>query len=388
MHAERLHVAPDHVVHLLNTTGNRLRRLGQLDTSRPLLDRALPSARSSWDPITPTPSPSAATLHCGLARLGNRPRPRPSFVTCSPTGYGTRTRRPPRPIQIRGSLASMLGQAGQPGQAAAQYRDLLNDRLRTLGPDHPSTLIARANLAYWLGRAGQPDQAAAQFRDLLTDRLRLLGPDHRQTIAARDNLARWIGRAGQPAEAAAQYRDLLTDRLRLLGPDHPTTLTTRGNLAYWVGEAGQPAEAAAQFRDLLTDRLRLLGPDHPGTLITRSNLARSLAQAGHLNQAIAQYRDLLTDRLRLLGPTTPRPSALAPGSLRWWVRLARLVRPQPCSGTCSSTRYVCWDPTIPTSPRVASRSLTGKGERLTGPDMLGHSGSPTSVMTVGKGFGR
>jgi hypothetical protein len=42
--------------------------------------------------------------------------------------------------------------AAEPGQAAAQYRDLLDDRLRVLGPDHPDTLATRANLAYWRDR--------------------------------------------------------------------------------------------------------------------------------------------------------------------------------------------------------------------------------------------
>jgi hypothetical protein len=84
-----------------------------------------------------------------------------------------------------------------------------------------------------LGRAGQPDQAARQHRDILDDRLRALGPDHPDTLTTRGNLARWLGEAGQPGHAADQFRDLLHDCLRVLGPDHPHTLTTRANLAYW-----------------------------------------------------------------------------------------------------------------------------------------------------------
>ena len=63
-----------------------------------------------------------------------------------------------------------------------------------LGPDHPDTLTARANLASWLGEAGQPAQAAAQYRDLLDDYLRVLGPDHPDTLTARGNLAYWQDR--------------------------------------------------------------------------------------------------------------------------------------------------------------------------------------------------
>ena len=60
-----------------------------------------------------------------------------------------------------------------------------------LGPDHPDTLIARSNLVYVLGEAGQPAQAAAQYRDLLDDFLRVLGPDHPLTLITRANLAHW-----------------------------------------------------------------------------------------------------------------------------------------------------------------------------------------------------
>ena len=63
-----------------------------------------------------------------------------------------------------------------------------------LGPDHPHTLTTRTNLAYMLGEAGQPAQAAAQLRELLTDRLRVLGPDHPDTLTTRANLAYWQDR--------------------------------------------------------------------------------------------------------------------------------------------------------------------------------------------------
>ena len=84
-HAQRLRAVPGRAVRLLDSAGSNLRDLGQLDTARSVLDRALAIAQDQ------------------------------------------------------------------------------------LGPDHPETLSARGDLASWLGEAGQPAQAAAQFRDLLTD---------------------------------------------------------------------------------------------------------------------------------------------------------------------------------------------------------------------------
>ncbi|WP_331746107.1 tetratricopeptide repeat protein [Streptomyces virginiae] len=78
----------------------------------------------------------------------------------------------------------------------------------------------------------------ADFEQLLPDRLRVLGPDHPDTLTTRHDLAHWRGRAGDPAGAAAALAELLADRMRVLGPDHPHTLTTRHNLAHWRGETG------------------------------------------------------------------------------------------------------------------------------------------------------
>ena len=65
-----------------------------------------------------------------------------------------------------------MGEAGQPYQAAEQFRDLLNDHLQALVYD-PGTLAARSNLADWLGVAGLPADAAEQYRSLFDDCLRV-----------------------------------------------------------------------------------------------------------------------------------------------------------------------------------------------------------------------
>jgi hypothetical protein len=141
-----------------------------------------------------------------------------------------------------------LGDAGLLTAATAADRQLLDDCLRVLGPDHPATLTARANLAFWRGEAGDPAGAATDFAELLDDRLRVLGPDHPATLTARGNLARCRGEAGDPAGAATALTELLDDCVRVLGPDHPATLTARHNLAYWRGGGRGPRRRGASLR--------------------------------------------------------------------------------------------------------------------------------------------
>ena len=156
-YARHLHAIPAATIQLLSTAATSLQDAGQLDTARPLLDRALDIAQEDLGPDHPST------------------------------------------LTTRSNLASWLGEAGQPAQAASQLRDLLDDFLRLLGPDHPETLIARGTLAYMLGRAGQPAQAADQFRDLLDDFLRLLGRDHPDTLRPRQpGPVAGRGRAARP----------------------------------------------------------------------------------------------------------------------------------------------------------------------------------------------
>lgn len=81
--------------------------------------------------------------------------------------------------------------------------------------------------------------AAAAFAELLADRVRVQGKDHPDTLIARHNLAHWQGEAGDAAGAAADLAELLADQVRVLGDDHPCTLATRGDLARWRGQTAE-----------------------------------------------------------------------------------------------------------------------------------------------------
>ena len=129
-------------------------------------------------------------------------------------------------------------------------------------PDHPRTTSPTG------GAAGDPAGPSPPFEQLLADRLRVLGPDHPDTLTTRDNLARWRG-GGDPAGAAAAFEQAAGRPLRVLGPDHPDTLTTRSNIARLAGAAGDPAGAAAALRAAARRPAAGAGPrpprhpDHP-----------------------------------------------------------------------------------------------------------------------------
>ena len=89
-----------------------------------------------------------------------------------------------------------------------------------------------------MAEAGQLETAISLLEELVADRLRVLGADHPDTLTTRNNLAGYLAEAGQLETAISLLEELVADRLRVLGADHPDTLTTWHNLADCLGRAG------------------------------------------------------------------------------------------------------------------------------------------------------
>ena len=214
-------------------------------------------------------------------------------------------------------LAGYLGYQGSYVAALDLWQRILGARERSLGPEHPSTLIARANVAYVTGQAGDAAGARDQFAALLPIEERVRGAEHPDTLADRGNLARWTGDAGDAAGARDQFAALLPIFKRVRGAEHPDTLTTRANLAGWTGEAGYAAGARDQYDALVHVIERVLGSEHPGTLTTRGNLADWTGEAGDAAGARDQYAALLPIEERVRGAEHPDTLTTRGGLARW-----------------------------------------------------------------------
>ena len=101
---------------------------------------------ASWRGEAGRPRRRGSRVHRAAPRPGAGPRPRPP-------------RHPELPRQPR----LLAGRGRRPGRRRSRVHELLPDRVRVLGPDHPDTLTTRHNLASWRGAAGDPAGAAAAF---------------------------------------------------------------------------------------------------------------------------------------------------------------------------------------------------------------------------------
>ena len=211
----------------------------------------------------------------------------------------------PDTLTIRNNLAGAYYSVGRFGEAIELFERVLAERERVLGPDHPDTLTTRNNLAFAYHSAGRFDEAIELYERVLAEQERVLGPDHPDTLTVRNNLAFAYHSAGRFGEAIELFERVLAEQERVLGPDHPGTLTTRNSLAGAYEDVGRFGEAIELFERVLADQERVLGPDHPDTLNARDNLALAYDAVGRLAEAINVWEELLPDCRRLLGPEHP-----------------------------------------------------------------------------------
>jgi NAD-dependent oxidoreductase involved in siderophore biosynthesis len=83
----------------------------------------------------------------------------------------------------------MLGAQRRYAEAEQLSRQVLADRHRVLGDDHPDTLTSRAVMARLAARQGRRAEAEALYRQVIADRTRVLGSGHPDTAAVRDEFA-------------------------------------------------------------------------------------------------------------------------------------------------------------------------------------------------------
>ncbi|MEU7220171.1 tetratricopeptide repeat protein [Nocardia iowensis] len=182
---------------------------------------------------------------------------------------------------------------------AAEFEQLLTERLRVLGPDHPDTLTTRGALAQCRGKLGDPVGAAAELDRVLTEHLRVFGPDHPDTHAARRALAHCHGEAGDPGRAAAELDKLLADRSRLLGGADKERTQLSYEIADWYWRSGETLSAIGRLTELHAEQVEVLGPDHDSSLDTRYRLAVLRGASGDTAGAIEDLGALLSDLHRL-----------------------------------------------------------------------------------------
>jgi len=181
----------------------------------------------------------------------------------------------------------------------------LENRRRTLGPDHPKTLESMTQMGWILDREGRDLEAEKMTREALNLQQRVIGPEDPLTLETKDNLAIILEKQGHYAEEEKLERELIPVRTRKLGPEHPQTLRSMLNLGDALRGESRFPEAEKQFRQLLEIEGRVWGTGHPSMIAAMHNLANVIQEQGRYDEAEALYRETLETERRVLGPDHP-----------------------------------------------------------------------------------
>ena len=101
-------------------------------------------------------------------------------------------------------------------------------------------LAERNARAHQYLREGRDDLAIPLFEEVLAERVRVLGADHPQTLTSRNNLAGAYHAVGRVDDARALLENTLKVCEEVLSPGHPLTTRVRENLETLEREMNQP----------------------------------------------------------------------------------------------------------------------------------------------------
>ncbi|KAJ5243640.1 hypothetical protein N7489_003736 [Penicillium chrysogenum] len=208
-----------------------------------------------------------------------------------------------RPVEFRSQHQTGLSLYYQKRykEAETMFREALQGREKTLGPNHEDTLNSTHRLGLTLYYQKRYKEAEIEFRRALQGREKLLGPYHGDTLYSAHSLGLSLYRQECYEEAETVFRQALQGRDRVLGHNHEETLSS----THWLGLSlyyqKRYKEAEIEFRRALQGREETLGYDHKDTLYSANQLAMSLYDQDQYKEAETMSRRALEGREKLLG---------------------------------------------------------------------------------------
>ena len=207
------------------------------------------------------------------------------------------------------ALADTLWQLGLSDDSARLLEVLLDNCLKTLGPDHPDTFVAKRRLAHSRMMQGRVPDAKRLYEDAMPGLEKHRGLEDDETLEAMDGIGMTIMLSGTPAairEARRIHKQTWDTRRRTLGHTNLKT-TESGEKFYvaawwWHADKDDLVESVKGLTEIKRIREENLGPENPYTLLAKLSLARILTKLEEYEEADKMLKEGLTVAERTLGP--------------------------------------------------------------------------------------
>jgi tetratricopeptide (TPR) repeat protein len=178
------------------------------------------------------------------------------------------------------TLAMIYRDRGKLKEAAKIGKQVMDERTKRLGDEHPSTLDITSDMALLYEDQGQFEEAQRLGEWVVGTSKTLLGAEHPATLSSISNLTSVLEKMGQLEEAESLARTVIKASTSILGENHRTSLLSMGNLASIYRSRGKLEDAAELGRRVLKMRKDTLEKNHPDVLMGVTNLASTYHKKG------------------------------------------------------------------------------------------------------------
>ena len=195
----------------------------------------------------------------------------------------------------------LLGEQGFYSEAIEFQIQVLDQRSRTLGEEHPGTISAMSRLVGTYENLGKYADAEKLQIKVLDLQNKNLGEKHHDTIAAMSNLAAINRKLGEYTAAEKLQINALDLRKSIFGEEHPYTISDMANLAKIYCNLQRYTNAEKLQIKVVYSYSRILGEEHPHTIVAMSNLAATNKKLGKYTAAEKLQIKVLDARKKMFG---------------------------------------------------------------------------------------
>ncbi|MET7621290.1 FxSxx-COOH system tetratricopeptide repeat protein [Streptomyces sp. NPDC005408] len=188
-------------------------------------------------------------------------------------------------LNLRTQLSNALRSQGDFQGAYLTDLDVHTRFVRTLGEEHPHTLVAAANLGADLNALGQYREARDLDRKTLRASKRVWGSDYLRTTMHASNLGVSEYLCGDRRAALEIHKKLYEDRIADKGRDDIYTLNAGANYARDLRETGDIDSALEILQETCRILWQRVGRLNVQTLAAQRNHAVALRRAGRYEEA-------------------------------------------------------------------------------------------------------
>lgn len=198
-------------------------------------------------------------------------------------------------------FASIYSEGGRWIEAKSWQEQIINARMRTLGPENVETLNAKTDLAWSYWNLSNLNEALKLQLEVMVTSSKILGAEDPITLKAMDSLGSTYWICGRTIDAERLGEMAVDGMKKVLGAGHPHTLMATHNLGRTLMHRGRPKDAKVLQIEVLKARVKMLGPEHLDTLMSKADLGMSYHALGELAEAEQLLTDVLQARKRILG---------------------------------------------------------------------------------------